>query len=114
MLDHEGQPLVYQVTYSVEYTLLSGSVVLIPPEVLAQSRNYNYSVTNATSDQEQEEALYGELAHEMAQLIMYRLQAVARNLPPLPSTAAPAATASSPAAATRAAPVAATTQPVLE
>lgn len=113
VLNSLGQPLVYQVGYSVEYTLVAGQVVLIPPEYRTLTRNYNYSVANTISDQEQEKVLYNVLAREMAQLIIFRLQAVAKSLPPVPVASPPPshATRSAPPLATRVAPAAASGVP---
>lgn len=91
--NRHGQPLEYQVAYSAEYTLVAGGVVLIPPEQQTLTRNYNYSASNAITDQEQEEALFGALANQMAQLIVFRIQAVARSLPPVASSTPRAASA---------------------
>lgn len=123
VLNRHGQPLEYQVAYSAEYTLIADGVVLIPPEAQTLTRNYNYSASNAITDQEQEEALFGALANEMAQLIIFRIQAVAKSVPPAASTApppasavsAPAAHAVSPAAVTAAPPAATLSRlPVVE
>ncbi|MGE5625994.1 MAG: LPS assembly lipoprotein LptE [Bacillota bacterium] len=114
VLNRRGQPLMYQAAYSAEYTLVAGGVVLIPPEVQTLTRNYNFSVTNGIANEEQEASLYNQLAKEMAQLIIFRLQAVARGVPasataPLPAStthpppipAAPAATQIAPGSVTR-------------
>ena len=99
VLDRRGQPLEYQVAYSAEYSLIADGVVLIAPESQTLTRNYNYSVNNAIADQEQEDALYGALTNEMAQLIVFRIRAVAKSLPPVASTAPkPASTAPAQAA----------------
>ena len=116
VLNSLGQPLEYQVAYTVEYTLLAGQVVLIPPEYQTLTRNYNYNVANSIGDQEQEQRLYTALAKEMAQLIMFRLQAVAKSLPPVPATSLSSTntTRSAPAVpppATQAAPAAASGVP---
>lgn len=93
VLNRLGQPLEYQVAYSAEYSLIAGGVVYIAPEVQTLTHNYNYRVTNAIADQEQEDVLFSSLTNEMAQLIVFRIQAVARNLPPAVSTAPKAASA---------------------
>ncbi|HLW73672.1 MAG TPA: LPS assembly lipoprotein LptE [Gammaproteobacteria bacterium] len=93
VVNRRGQPLEYQVAFTTSYTFIAGGVVLIPPEVLTLTRNYDYSVTNAIANQEQEDALFASLAKQMSQLIIFRIQAVARSLPPLPATAPLAASA---------------------
>ncbi len=115
VLNRLGQPLVYQVQYRVEYTMVAGGVVLIPPEILNMDRDYNYSVANSIGNDEQEQSLYGALAQDMTQLILFRMQAVARNIPPLPATnPVPAAVTRLPAAGTRAVPAATTAVPVVQ
>ena len=120
VLNVRGQPLQFQVAYQVEYTLVAGGVTLIAPETLVLTRNYNYKLSNAIGNEEQEEALFGQLSKDAAQLIIFRVEAVAKTLPPPLSTAVrPAAAASraapaamsSPAASSVAAPAAATHSP---
>jgi len=116
VLNQLGQPLLYQVAYRVEYTLVAEGVVLIPPETLTQTRNYNYSVTNGVANQEQEDAIYDSLSNQIAQLIIFRISAVAKSIPAAdtvvrPQVATPAPSAESAPATTRPAPAAATRVP---
>lgn len=80
----QGTPLEYRVSYTVNFSLLVGNAVLIEPQTLVLNRAYNYSVSNAISNQEQADALYGAMATDMAQLIVFRIEAAARSaaLPP--------------------------------
>ena len=79
-----GTPLEYKVTYRVDFSLLVGNAVLIEPQTLVLSRAYNYNISNAIANQEQADALSGAMAIDMAQLIVFRIQAAARSaqLPP--------------------------------
>ena len=81
-----GTPLEYKVSYTVTFSLLVGNAVLIEPQTLVLSRTYDYNVANAIGNQEQEQALYGAMATDMAQLIVFRVQAAARsNFEPAPT-----------------------------
>ena len=99
-----GAPLEYKVVYEVEFSLLVGNVMLIEPQTLVLSRTYNYNISDAIGNQEQEQGLYSTMAVDMAQLITFRIEAAAKaSLQPPPATPAPAKTTSpAPAVATRA------------
>jgi len=100
-LDSAGQPLEYRVTYRVEFTLRVGNAVLIEPQTLALTRTYNYNIQDAIGNQEQEDALETAMETDLAQLIVFRIQAAAKNaLPPVVVPAPAKITASAPAAAT--------------
>lgn len=98
-----GTPLEYKVYYQAQFSLLVGNTMLIEPQTLVLTRTYNYSISNAIGNEEQEEGLYGAMAEDMAQLIAFRIQAAARSATQAPVTvAAPAkATLQAPPAATR-------------
>ena len=100
-ISNTGQPLEYKVYYQVEFSLQVGNTMLIEPQDLTLTRTYNYSVTDAIGNEEQEQGLYGAMAKDMAQLIVFRIQAAARSATQMPVTVtAPAkATLRPPAAA---------------
>ena len=105
-LARNGQPLEYQVTYQVEFSLLVQDTPILEPQTVVLRRNYTYSVTNAIANEEQEQNLEDALSRDVAQFIVYRVIAAARSLSP--TLAALPATAKAPAAASIAVPVAAT------
>ena len=95
-ISRTGQPLEYRVTYKLEFSLMVGNAILIEPQTLALTRTYNYNVQDAIGNQEQEEALESGMETDLAQLIVFRIQAAAKNaLPPAIAPAPAAATASS-------------------
>lgn len=100
-----GEPLEYQVTYSVSFSLIVEGVTVMEPQTVTVNRDYAYSVANAVTNQEQEQALERAMAADVARSIAFRLVAVAKNLPRAPATAV------APVAATQPAPVAGTTRP---
>ena len=102
-ISNAGVPIEYKVYYQAQFSFLVGNTILIEPQSLVLTRTYNYSVSNAIGNQEQEEGLYGAMAKDMAQLIAFRIQAAARSATQMPVTvAAPAkATLRPPAAATQ-------------
>jgi LPS-assembly lipoprotein len=102
-LNQAGQPLEYEVTYQVEFSLLVQDTPILEPQTVTLRRNYTYSVTNAIANEEQEQNLQDALSRDVAQFIVYRVIAAARSLSP--SLAALPATAKAPAAASVAAPV---------
>lgn len=89
-----GQPTEYEVAYQVDFSLQVGGAVLIPRQTLTLTRNYAYSVSNAVGNQEQANVLYGALSRDMAQLIVFRIEAAARNAPAAVTRAAPKAATS--------------------
>ena len=87
-LNNVGQPLEYRVTYGVLFSLTVGNAVLIEPQTLALTRTYNYNIQDAIGNQEQEDALETAMETDLAQLIIFRIQAAAKNAwPPLPAKA---------------------------
>jgi LPS-assembly lipoprotein len=79
-VSNTGQPLEYQIAYEVEFSLITASgKTLLEPQVLTLTRNYNYSTTAIIGDSEQADLLYKALADNMAELIMFRIDAVNRN-----------------------------------
>lgn len=101
-----GTPLEYKIYYQTQFSLLVGNTMLIEPQTLVLTRTYNYSISNAIGNEEQEEGLYGAMAEDMAQLIAFRIHAVAKSAVQAPVTAA------APARATLQAPPAVTRPPV--
>lgn len=106
-LDTNGQPLEYQVTYQVEFSLLVQGVTILEPQTVNLKRNYTYSITNAIANEEQEQNLGDALSRDVAQFIVYRVVAAARSLSP--SLAALPVTVRAPAAASIAVPATTTT-----
>jgi outer membrane lipopolysaccharide assembly protein LptE/RlpB len=95
-----GRPIEYEVGYHVEFSMVAGGVVIMPPQNLSLTHNYNFSVSNAVGNEEQANVEFGALTHEMAQLIVFRIQAAAKSLAPAPATATkPAAVPAVPASA---------------
>ncbi|HSC47326.1 MAG TPA: LPS assembly lipoprotein LptE [Gammaproteobacteria bacterium] len=106
-----GRPTEYEAAYHVEFSMMAGGVVIMPPQVLSLTRSYNFSTSNAVGNEEQANAVFTALTHEMAQLIVFRIQAAAKRLAPAPRTAAQPAPASLPPAGTVTLPAAATATP---
>lgn len=80
-VSNTGQPLEYQVAYLVKFSLTDAKgTTLIAPQTLILSRNYAYSAANPIGDAEQANVLYKAMQDNMAQLIMFRLQALGRTL----------------------------------
>lgn len=79
-VSNTGQPLEYQVAYQVQFSLITASgKTLLAPQKLSLTRNYNYSTTNTIGDTEQSDLLYKALADNMAELIMFRIDAANRD-----------------------------------
>jgi LPS-assembly lipoprotein len=106
-LSRTGQPLEYQVTYGVEFSLVVQGATIMEPQTVDLKRNYTYSVTNAIANEEQEQNLEDALSRDVAQFIVYRVVAAARSLSP--SLAALPVTTPAPKAASVAVPVTTTT-----
>ena len=101
-LNRQGQALEYQVSYTVEFSLLVQGAVILEPQSVTLTRNYAYSVSNAVGNEEQEQALDQAMAKDVSQFIAFRMVAAAKSLPPA------LATVTAPTAATRPLPAAAT------
>ncbi|MGH8283129.1 MAG: LPS assembly lipoprotein LptE [Gammaproteobacteria bacterium] len=80
-VSNTGQPLEYQVAYQVQFSLTTATRTLIAPQTLTLTRNYAYDVANTLGDTEQANVLYNALESNMAQLILFRLEAAGRQKP---------------------------------
>jgi len=78
-VSNTGQPLEYQVAYRVEFSLTARGKTLVAPQTLMLTRNYDYSAGNAIGDTEQANVLYSTMARDMAQLIMFKIEAAGRT-----------------------------------
>ena len=76
-----GQPLEYQVAYRIQFSLIAANgKTLIAPQTLTLTRNYAYDIANTLGDTEQANVLYKSMEDNMAQLILFRIQAASRTL----------------------------------
>jgi LPS-assembly lipoprotein len=98
-----GQPLEYEVAYEVQFSLITNGKAGIPLQDLTLTRNYTYSISNAVANQEQANVLYNALDRDMAQLIVFRIEAASRSAVS-PRSAPAVATIKLPSVATRATP----------
>ena len=79
-VSNTGQPLEYQVAYQVQFSLTDAhGKTLIEPQTLTLTRNYAYDIANTLGDTEQANVLYKSMEDNMAQLILFRLQALGRS-----------------------------------
>jgi LPS-assembly lipoprotein len=79
-VSNTGQPLEYQVAYQVKFALTTASgKMLISPQKLTLTRDYVYDAANVIGDTEQADVLYNALEDNMAQLILFRIQAANRS-----------------------------------
>lgn len=77
-----GRPVEQEVAYQVQFSLTSPDGTLISPQTLTLKRNYAYDEANALGNAEQSDVLYAALQRDMAQLILFRIEAVGRNASP--------------------------------
>ena len=78
-VSNTGQPLEFQVAYRVEFSLTANGQTLIAPQTLVLTRNYDYSAGNPLADTQQANVLYASMERDMAQLIMFKLEALGRS-----------------------------------
>lgn len=79
-VSNTGQPLEYQVAYQVKFSVTdTDGQTLIEPQILTLTRNYAYDTANTIGDAEQADVLYKAMQDNMAQLILFRLQALGRS-----------------------------------
>ena len=78
-VSNTGQPLEYQVAYQVQFSLTAPGKTLIAPQTLTLTRNYAYDIANTLGDTEQANVLYKSMEDNMAQLILFRLEASGRR-----------------------------------
>lgn len=123
-----GRAVQHEAAYQVQFSLMANGVVVLEPQILTLTRAYNFSVSNAIGNEQQADVLYDAMAQQMAQLIIFRIQAAVQHMPaaalatsvpptqanpyaPPPIVLPPPATGSPPAPTTDMPPVAASTPP---
>lgn len=74
-----GRPVEQEVAYQVQFSLTTPKGILIAPQTLILKRNYAYDEANALGDAEQADVLYAALQRDMAQLILFRIEAIGRH-----------------------------------
>lgn len=77
-----GRPAEQEVAYQVQFSLSSPDGTLIEPQTLTLKRDYAYDEANALGDAAQAEVLYAALQRDMAQLILFRIEAIGRRTSP--------------------------------
>ncbi|HET7649367.1 MAG TPA: LPS assembly lipoprotein LptE [Gammaproteobacteria bacterium] len=74
-----GRPLEKEVAYQVQFSLTTPKGTLIQPQTLTLKRTFAYDEANALGDAEQAQVLYDSLQRDMAQLILFRIEAIGRH-----------------------------------
>lgn len=74
-----GRPLEKEVAYQVRFSLTTPKGTLIGPQYLVVKRTFAYDEANALGDSEQAAVLYAAMQHQMAQLILFRIEAINRH-----------------------------------
>lgn len=74
-----GRAVEQEVAYQVQFSLATPNGTLIKPQTLILKRNYAYDEANALGDAEQADVLYAALQRDMAQLILFRIEAIGRH-----------------------------------
>lgn len=91
-VDRFGHPVQQEVVYQAQFSLIANGVVVMEPQILTLTHAYNFSVSNAIGNEQQADVLYDALAQQMAQLMIFRIQATVQHMPAaaLATTAPPA------------------------
>ena len=92
-VDRFGHAIQHEAVYQVQFSLMANGVVVLEPQTLTLTRAFNFSVSNALGNEQQANVLYDALAQQMAQLIIFRIQAAVEHMPAaaLATTAKPVA-----------------------
>ena len=80
-VDRFGRAVQHEVVYQVQFSLVANGVVVLEPQILTLTHAYNFSVSNAVGNEQQANVLYDALAQQMAQLIIFRIQAAVQHMP---------------------------------
>lgn len=84
-VNYLGRPVEKEVAYQVEFSLSTPNGILIKPQTLTLTRNFAYNEAQVLGDTEQANELYAALQRDMAQLILFRVEALNRPAGPTPS-----------------------------
>lgn len=85
----DGKVLEFQLVTSVRYQVSSGEKMLIPPDVLSLSRSYSFNAQQVLAKDAEEARLREYIQHELAELILLRMEAVLSRAEALPVEARP-------------------------
>ncbi|MGH3627541.1 MAG: LPS assembly lipoprotein LptE, partial [Sciscionella sp.] len=68
-----------ELAYQVQFSLITPAGTLIPLQTLTLKRNYAYDEAKALGNSEESDELYAALQHDMAQLILFQIEAIGRH-----------------------------------
>lgn len=78
----DGKALEYDLILRVNYEVRRGSLVLIPTDLIEVRRDYSFSADQVLSKEQEAERLRDFLEEEMAELLLLRIEAAAKQVAP--------------------------------
>lgn len=87
----DGKALEFQLISRVSFEVRRDDQILLPKDTLTVTRDYSFNAEEILAKEAEEERLREFLGNELAELLVLRIEAAARAVPPAPpADAAPA------------------------
>jgi LPS-assembly lipoprotein len=71
-----NQPNLYEVTYTVRFTVTAGGKELLPPQELSATRSYSFNESLLLAKNHEEDILRQDMANDLAAMVMRRLSSL--------------------------------------
>ena len=89
-VDPFGKAVEYKLTTRVQFELIEGGTVLVPPDAVQASRDYSFNAQQVLAKEAEEARLQAFMQDELAELVLLRIEAVLAAPPKVPADAPPA------------------------
>ena len=89
-VDPFGKAVEYKLTTRVQFELIEGGNVRVPPDSVQASRDYSFNAQQVLAKEAEEARLQAFMQDELAELVLLRIEAVLAAPPKAPADAPPA------------------------
>ena len=89
-VDPFGKAVEYKLTTHVQFELIEGGNVRVPPDALQASRDYSFNAQQVLAKEAEEARLQAFMQDELAELMLLRIEAVLAAPPKAPADVPPA------------------------
>ena len=88
-VDPFGKAIEYKLTTRVQFELIEGGAVRVPPDAVQASRDYSFNAQQVLAKEAEEARLQAFMQDELAELMLLRIEAVLAEPPKAPADVPP-------------------------